>query len=350
MSTGPGFLIVFVLGVLFASTPLWGQISDDNNFRESSPCNEQKEGDDAKACDDNKKDDDSKKDDAKNKCDDSKKEDDTKKDAEKKKEEPPKIGNFALPTSQQPAALFGFGGNIIDKGEIQWYFFADDFNGPKQNTVDLIPGILFGITEDWSIFFNLPVTPLMKDGHNQSRGFEDCFIQLEYAFYNNSTSEFVDEATIVGNVTFPSGSTKRNPPTGFGAPSLFLGGTYYRTYVDWILFTAQGAVLTTSEHGTKIGDQFLYQWGIGKNIPSPEGWIYAWLLEVDGQYNKRNRIHGDIDPNSGGNTIYVTPSIWVSTKEMIFQFGVSLPVNQNLFGEQRKFDYALNLNFSWSFY
>ena len=275
---------------------------------------------------------------------------DSEKPAEKKEEAPPKVGNFSLPTSQQPAALFGFGGNIIDKGEVQLYFFADEFEGKERLTIDLIPSVLFGVTDVFSIFFNAPFTPQMRDGEHRSSGLEDFFIQLEYAFYNKSTATYVDQATVVGNITAPTGSSKKDPPTGFGAPSLFIGGTYYRTYTDWIFFTSHGAVLTSSDHGTKFGDQFLYQFGIAKNIPSPPDWIYAWMVELDGQYNKKNRIRGKIDPNSGGNTIYVTPSLWVSSKEVLVQFGVSFPINQNLFGRQRKFDYALNFNFAWSFY
>lgn len=267
-----------------------------------------------------------------------------------KKIEPPKIGNFSLPTSQQPAALFGFGGNIIDKGEIQFYFFADDFVGKRKTTVDLIPSILFGITDYSSVFFNAPFTPLLKDGCDESRGLEDFFIQFEYAFYNHLTTSYVDQATLVANITFPTGSIHKMPPTGFGSPSFFLGGTYYRMWVDWFTFTSYGGVLTSSEHGTKFGDQFLYQMGVGRNLPSPEGWIYAWMIEVDGQYSKKNRIKGEIDGNSGGNVILVTPSVWISSKEMLLQFGVSLPINQHLFGTQNKFDYALNLNFAWSFY
>ncbi len=269
---------------------------------------------------------------------------------EKKEVEPPKIGNFSLPTSQQPAALFGFGGNIIDKNEIQIYVFADDFYGKKKNTVDIIPSILFGITDDWSIFFNFPFTPRLRSESQHSKGLEDFFVQLEYAFYNKKTETYVDQATVLGNVTFPTGSEKKDPPTGFGSPSFFLGATYYRTWVDWFVFTSYGGVLTTSNHGTKFGDQFLYQFGVGRNFPSPEGWIFAWMVELDGQYNKKNRIHGSIDPNSGGNAVFVTPSLWFSSKEILVQFGVSFPVNQNLFGKQTKFDYALNLNVGWSFY
>jgi hypothetical protein len=270
--------------------------------------------------------------------------------AEKTEEEPPAVGNFALPTSQQPAALFGFGGNIIDKGEVQLYFFADDIAGRKKIVSDLIPSILFGITDDWSIYFNFPCTPCFQDGHDISRGFEDFFVQLEYAFYNKKTACSTGQATVVGNITFPTGSIKKNPPTGFGSPSFFLGATYYHMWIDWFVFTSQGAILTTSDHRIKIGDQFLYQFGVGRNIPSPKGWIFAWMLELDGQYNKKNRFEWELDKNSGGNIIFVTPSLWVSSKHWLFQFGASGIVNQNLFGKQRKFDYALNFNCAYSFY
>jgi len=269
---------------------------------------------------------------------------------EKEEEEPPKIGNFSLPTSQQPAALFGFGGNIIDEGEVQLYLFEDKFFGKRKIITDVIPSVLFGITDEWSIFFNFPFSPLMKDGKRRSSGLEDFFIQLEYAFYNKKNRCYTDQATLVANITFPTGSVRKNPPTGFGSPSLFLGGTYYHTRIDWFVFTSHGAILTASDHRTKIGDQFLYQFGFGRNVPSPKGWIYAWMLEIDGQYNKKNRIHGKLDPNSGGNVIYITPSIWISSKELLVQFGVSFPVNQNLFGKQNKIDYALNFNMAWSFY
>lgn len=275
------------------------------------------------------------------------------KDEEKQKEkaiELPRIGNFSLPLSQQPAALFGFGGNIIEKSEVQLYFFADGFVGKNRIITDAIPGILFGITDDCSIFFNFPFTPIMRDCRFRSSGFEDFFVQVEYAFYDKKTSLYEDQATMVTNITVPTGSIKKNPPTGFGSPTFFIGATYYRTYIDWILFTQHGAILTTSEQGTKIGDQFLYQFGFGKNISTPPGYIYAWLLEIDGQYSKKNRIQGRMDLNSGGNFIYVTPSLWISSKEFLLQFGVTLPINQNLFGRQNKIDYAFNLNFAWSFY
>lgn len=263
---------------------------------------------------------------------------------------PPRIGNFSLPTSQQPGPLVGFGANIIDAGVVQLFVAGDDYVGKNRTTSDVTPSILFGITDDLSIFFNFPFTPYTSDLCNRSQGPEDFFTQLEYVFYEKSTRCYVDQATIVGNITFPTGSIHKNPAIGFGSPGIFIGATYTRMMVDWFFFVAPGAVLTTSDHGTKYGDQFLYQCMVGRNLPSPRGWIYAWMVEMDGIYLKKNRIHGHTDKNSGGNSIFITPSVWMSSKRFLIQFGAGFPVNQNLFGDQRKFDYSLWLNIGWSFY
>lgn len=268
----------------------------------------------------------------------------------KKEKQPAKIGNFALPSSQQPSGVVGFGENIIDKGEVQLMCPTNEFIGKNKTTINTIPSILFGVTETFSLLFNFPFTPLLKEDYHKSRGLEDFSIQPEYAFYTKSTANFLDQATLVANITFPTGSTKKDPATGFGAPSLFVGATYSHERVDWFVFTACGAVLTASAHKTKFGDQFLYQFGFGRNIPSPKGWIYAWMIEIDGQYSKKNRMHGSIDHNSGGNIITTTPSLLISSKTIRIHFGISFPINQNLFGRQRKFNYALNFAFAWSFY
>lgn len=263
---------------------------------------------------------------------------------------PPKIGNFALPSSQQPAALFGFGGNIIDKDAVQVFFFADDFVGNTRTVVDMIPAVVYGITDDLSLFLTFPFTPIFQDRNCRSEGLQDFFAQVEYAVYNKKSPTYIDQATILGNVSFPTGSIHKQPNTGFGAPGFFVGATYYHTTIDWFMFTMQGAELTTAKHKTKIGNQYLYQFGLGRNVLSPEGWIYAWMFELDGQYSEKNRIKGKRDRNSGGNVIYATPSVWISSENFLLQFGVSIPLNQAYPGKQGKFNYALNLNTAWTFY
>lgn len=269
---------------------------------------------------------------------------------EEKKPEPPKIGNFSLPASQQPSTLFGFGGNIIDPGEVQLFFFWDDFEGKRKTAIDFLPNIIFGVNENWSISFFFPFTPKYRDGRDRSSGLEDFYVETEYAIYNKSTYCYTDQATVLAALLVPTGSAFKNPNTGNGSPAVFLGSTFYRTYVCWIFFTNIGALFTTSENRIRFGNQYFYQFGASKNFRSPKGWIYSAMLELDGQYIQKSRIDGFFDPNSGGSSVFVTPSLWISSKEFIFQFGVSFPVEQNLFGKQNKFDYVLNLDLTWSFY
>jgi hypothetical protein len=284
-----------------------------------------------------------------------KKECDTEKKEEKPPEQPqeiqpPPIGNFSLPTSQQPATLFGFGGNIFDEGEFQINVFVDAFNGKRKQATDVIPNIIFAVTDDWSFSFFFPFAPRYREENYRSAGPEDFSVVTEYVIYKKSAYCYVDQATVLGGLLVPTGSVNVFPRTGFGSPGYLVGGTFYRTLVNWIFFTAQGAHLTTSERGLKLGNQFFYQFGVSRNIPSPCGWIYSLMLEVDGQYFQKDQILGVTDPNTGGNMIYITPSLFISSKYLLMQLGISFPGNQNLFGHQNKFDYALNFNFAWSYY
>ena len=271
------------------------------------------------------------------------------KECEEGKVEPPKVGNFALPASQQPGPLVSFGENIIDEGVIQFYLVADATIGKNSYTTDVIASPLYGITDTFSCIFNVPFSPGDKEGPHHSSGIEDISAQFEYAFLCTSNSHAQDQATIVAGISFPTGSATKDPPTGLGSNSYFLGATFNHTEINWFFFTSHGAILTTSKHGTQFGDQLLYQFGFGRNIPSSAEWIFAWLVELDGIYAWKNRIEGAIDPDSGGNTIYLTPSIFISNKRFIIQFGAGYPVVQHLFGHQYKqfisFDLSLGITF-----
>jgi hypothetical protein len=269
---------------------------------------------------------------------------------ESKKEEPPKKGNFALPASQQPGPLVGFGENIIDKHETQVFLVGDEFAGVNRYSLEAIPSILYGITSNLSIYFVAPYAASFKMAHQKSRGIEDPYVQLEYAFYSHSTKSYTNQATVVFNTTIPTGSIHKEPPTGIGASSFLVGTTFNHTGINWFAFGAPGAIITTAKNGTKFGDTYLYQFGFGRNIANRKGWMFAWMAEMDGFYSEHNRIEGVFDPNSGGNIVYITPSIWASNKNFVFQFGVGVPVVQHLFGDQTRSTYLLVGNIGWSFY
>lgn len=261
-----------------------------------------------------------------------------------------KIGNLAFMPSQQPSPLVSFGQNIIDQKQIQGQLNVNEFKGKDQYFININPAIIYAFTDNFSTFLVMPFAPKYKQNHHHSSGPEDTIIQLEYAFYTKAHRTYYDQATIVANVTIPTGSAKKNPPTGMGANSFFIGGTFSRMEIDWFWFLSPGAIFPTSSHGTQFGNEYLYQFGFGRRITNTKEWLFDWMIEIDGTYSEKNKIHGKVDPNSGGNIIYLTPSLWISSKDSLnFQFGIGIPIQQHLFGNQKKFDYLLISTTDWLF-
>ena len=261
-----------------------------------------------------------------------------------------KIGNLAFPVSQQPTPLLSFGQNLLDKKQAQATLLATQFKGDDQYFINIVPTLLYGFADNFSIYLSAPFAVRYRQKNQHSSGPGDAIIQLEYAFYTKAYRTYYDQATILTSVTIPTGSTKKNPNIGIGSNSFFIGGTYSRMEVDWFYFTSQGGIITTSSHRIKHGNQFLYQFGLGRRIANTKEWLFAWMLEFNGIYSWKDKIQGVYDKNSGGNVIYLTPSLWISSIEsLIVQLGVSVPIYQHLFGNQIKNDYAVELNLGWTF-
>lgn len=261
-----------------------------------------------------------------------------------------KIGNLAFPVSQQPTPLISFGQNMLEKKQAQALVMANQFKGEKQYFVNVVPSLLYAFTDDFSVFLSVPIAVRYRQKNQHASGPADAIIQLEYAFYTKAYRTYYDQATVIASVILPTGSAKKNPNTGLGSNSFFIGGTYSRMEIDWFYFVSTGGIITTSSHRTRFGDQFLYQFGIGRRIFNTKEWLFDWMIELNGVYSWKNKIQGTVDPNSGGNVIFVTPSLWISSMEsLIFQLGFGFPIHQHLFGHQMKEDYLVEMNVGWTF-
>jgi len=273
------------------------------------------------------------------------------KEIELEKIEQLKIGNMALPGSQQPGSLFGFGQNIIAKNEIQSFVFPNFFLGKNKSFIEVIPSVLYGIRDDLSLFIQLPIAARFKSDGLRSSGLEDLILQLEYVFYASLTETRTHQLTLVTSLSLPTGSVNKHPTTGFGSPSFFLGITANHLSTEWYCFLSSGVLLTTRNHkNSKFGNQFFYQTGFGKNIAYiSEKWLLTWMLEFTGTYTQKRKINGIINPNSGGNTILFGPSLWFSTQRFILQAGIAPVIVDHLFGVQTKNRVFIALNVGWKF-
>jgi len=261
-----------------------------------------------------------------------------------------KQGNLALSSSQQAGPLFAFGQNIIDKHDRQLFAYADITKGMGKNFVQMVPSFLYGITDNTSFFCSLPVTRQRLDG-DFSSGFKDLLVQFEYEFYTHKERTLIDEATVVGSVILPTGSGSKNPNTGFGAPAFFLGATLSRTEIDWYFFASPGVVITTTNNERRYGNQYLLQCGVGRNIPTSPDTILTGMVELNGIFVNDTKINGlvVIDSSLISAGVYLCPSIWFSSKKIIVQGGIAIPLFQQVTDHQIKNDYVLAVNFGVKF-
>jgi len=66
------------------------------------------------------------------------------------------------------------------------------------------------------------------------------------------------------------------------------------------------------------------------------------VLELNGEYMAKDNISGFLDPNSGGNTVLLTPGIRLNIGKSISSYlGIGLPILQTLYGTQSKNTYIL---------
>jgi hypothetical protein len=262
----------------------------------------------------------------------------------------PHIGNFALPISQQTGPLLAFGQNIVDKGELLAFAYGNQHKGHQESFAEVIPSIIYGITDKCSLFVEVPVAVKFRSEEFTSRGLADLIVQLEGIVYINEVALVVNEITLVGNMTFPTGSAKKDPAIGFGSPTFFVGVTASHTGVDWYYFTSLGEQITTIHKGTKFGNQFLYQFGLSRNIVyKTDKWLFNWEIELNGVYRQRNKVSGMLDCNSGGNTLFLGPSLWFATQRFIVSGGISAVITEHLFGNQHKTNYLAAAFVGWKF-
>lgn len=264
-------------------------------------------------------------------------------------------GNLALPISQQPTPLFAFGQNIVAKGDLQLFGQADYLPSNHNTFIEVIPGILFGVTKNLSLFFNIPAAA--RSGHNQNRSFgiEDVWLQAEYAFFNRDEERYAIQSTLVGIVFFPTEASKQNPSTGINAPAVLIGTTLSYTGVDWYAYISPEGVFSLDSQNKKI---FLYQAGFGRNIAySSKNRVLTPLIELYGAFSKNSasnntpeRQNSFPSGRAGGNNLYLGPTIWFATQRFILQAGILIPVLQKVTAENpNKNKYWAAANIGWKF-
>lgn len=265
-------------------------------------------------------------------------------------DEPLAVGNFSLPGSQIPATLLGFGQFNIDKNQQQFFVLPLYAKGQNTSSTALELQYVKGLTDRLSFMLVLPYAAHFKENNQTSSGFIDSNIQFEYVAISKTDQNHQVELSLVGVGSIPSGSATKNPPTGLGSPSIFGGTTLSYIGNMWYAFSDIGYRHVLPDKNQRAGHSLFYDAGIGRHIVNIRdvGYLF-FLLEVNGERASQDLRLDGVDPDSGGHTLFLSPSLTFATKRFSAQLGTGIPIYQKLNGNQNQNQFFTLLILGWTF-
>jgi len=188
-------------------------------------------------------------------------------------------------------------------------------------------------------------------------------------FQNPQTGQTI---AIIGGVELPTGSTgdkdlegnsfETEFQPGSGSVDLQLGGAFSQP-LGPVGFDTSGLYIFANE-GTQdidLGDRFLYNASLSFRAlgepaahdepgapPHEHGPTLDLIIELNGEWSDKEEQNGVIDPDTGGNTLYVSPGLRVSGDGMSGFVSVGLPVSNSYNGTQSEPDWRIVSGFSLS--
>lgn len=267
--------------------------------------------------------------------------------------QPIPIGNFSLPRSQRPGALYSFGSNIIEPGQLIGKIQPNIYEDSKTRDVGSGGTLLLGTSKKTSLLFSLPITASTRPSQDgRTAGIGNIGLQGEYELYHRTSLNDTEQLAFISGFAVPSGTEHFSSPNF----SYFFAGTYNHTWQDWIFFAAPGLLQWGGDPKTRTAPRLYYNAGLGRNILSKSGeYIFAGFFEVNGQHDNKNRSAVPVTRNSGGrlysdgNILYISPSLFFSTPKWLLQFDVSIPMTQTWLGTRDRVDYFAGISIAYTF-
>ena len=249
---------------------------------------------------------------------------------------------------------------------------GDDSSGAERDVdVNALVSVLgYGVSGDLAIFGVLPYVDKELQTTiggtrviRSSEGFGDLSMFARYTFFKQDTRGHTFRIAAFGGVKAPTGDDNESDALGplpiplqSGTGSWDGFGGVIATYQTLAFQVDAQASYTAKNEANDFegGDEarldgsFQYRLlprTLGKGTP---GFLYG-VLEANVIYRNENRVFGNLDSNSGGTSIFLSPGLQYVTKRYILEGSMQLPVSQNLNGDALENDYVARVGFRWNF-
>lgn len=203
-------------------------------------------------------------------------------------------------------------------------------------------------------------------GSNATRsrkGFGDVMLMGRYTVFEDNGLEYTFRIAPFLGVKAPTGSDHATDRLGRLPPQLQLGsGSWdwqggmvasYQT-LDWGGDVQLAHQFNGEANGFRAGavtrldlsvQRRLWPGTLTEGVPS---FLYGGL-EANLIHVAKDRGNGIDDPNSGGTTLFLTPTLQYVTRKWVLEAGIQVPVSQRLNGSALKNDYILTTGFRLNF-
>lgn len=239
---------------------------------------------------------------------------------------------------RQVGPLFCYGQNILDKGKIRLRERTFFIKNSSNSFTYISCQAFYSLSDDWTVWVDFPVK-LQDKGFNNTSRLLATRLETEYAYHHIVTEEKRVLATVVGNCIIPTKYTDNdnslNVYNGTGSVSFYLATTASLLTPDWYAYGSAGIQLNVPYHTNRFGQLFRYEWIIGHSIPT-SSWNTYIMLEFSGAHLQKNRVCGIKDINSGGDVIYVGPSLVSRSDHFYLWTGMQGAVFSRLNGNQEQ--------------
>ena len=288
------------------------------------------------------------------------------------------VDYLRLKQLSEPTLLANVGNDVHGLQTVESYAIAFAYGITNDLTVSVrLPwvrrtGILEGVQED-------PADPATVRDRGSTSGFGDVTVLGQYRFLNNQVSG--TQAAVLFGVKAPTGATNQVDPfgevfeaefqPGSGSWDGLFGAAFSQRLTPALSFHANVLAIATGTgtQDTNLGNRFLYNSALAyrlfgetagephshdpRNALAHAGHDYSRmatkapmvaalhshvaldvLLEINGEWHDQQRTFGIADPNSGGNTIFISPGLRLTVENWSSYVLVGIPVVNDYNGIQ----------------
>lgn len=203
----------------------------------------------------------------------------------------------------------------------------------------------YGLTRDLAVGFSIPfvreenITPA---GQNVENGIGDPTMRIKWRFWDKGLPGVKYSVASVIQSTIPVG--KGDGRLGREKPSLLAGLAHGREGLYWYYFVDARYLYHVEDNDTKPGDRLHLDvaYGLRPELRGLEETDIVYFFELNYLHERKARINGFANANSGGDFIFFSPEILISpTNRIMLRGGVQIPILQSLNGQQAPKDFVL---------